>query len=106
LVSVDNHQLTNIQPPLPFNNPSNDNVLVTASFGRRIPSSCLDIFHRGRKLNVHPSLLPKYRGAAPIQHTLLDKAGITGVSVIEMENGKGFDFGDIWAQKAMASGVP
>ncbi|KAF8761599.1 Formyltransferase [Rhizoctonia solani] len=75
--------------------------VVTASFGRRIPSSCLDIFHRGRKLNVHPSLLPKYRGAAPIQHALLDGVDTTGVSVIEMEDGKGFDFGDIWGQRTM-----
>ncbi|CAE6521868.1 unnamed protein product [Rhizoctonia solani] len=88
-------------PPAPLNESSNNNVLVTASFGRRIPSSCLGLFHRGRKLNVHPSLLPKYRGAAPIQHALLDGADTTGVSVIEMEDGKGFDFGDIWAQEAM-----
>lgn len=48
---------------------------------------------------MHPSLLPKYRGAAPIQHALLDGAKTTGVSIIEMEDGKGFDFGDIWAQE-------
>ncbi|KEP53681.1 putative methionyl-tRNA formyltransferase [Rhizoctonia solani 123E] len=88
-------------PPAPFSESARNNVLVTASFGRRVPSSCLDLFHRGRKLNVHPSLLPKYRGAAPIQHALLDGIDTTGVSVIEMENGKGFDFGDIWAQQAM-----
>ncbi|KAF8707728.1 Formyltransferase, partial [Rhizoctonia solani] len=98
---LDNDQLTKTQPPEPFNESSNKNLLVTASFGRRIPSSCLDIFHRGRKLNVHPSLLPKYRGAAPIQHALLDGVDTTGVSVIEMEDGKGFDFGDIWGQRTM-----
>ncbi|KAH7344621.1 Formyltransferase [Rhizoctonia solani] len=91
-------------PPTPFDKSTSTNVLVTASFGRRIPSSCLDLFHRGRKLNVHPSLLPQYRGAAPIQHALLDGVHTTGVSVIEMEDGKGFDYGDIWAQQAI--GVP
>ncbi|CAE6449578.1 unnamed protein product [Rhizoctonia solani] len=88
-------------PPAPFDESTSTNVLVTASFGRRIPSSCLGLFHRGRKLNVHPSLLPQYRGAAPIQHALLDGVQTTGVSVIEMEDGKGFDFGDIWAQQTI-----
>lgn len=89
------------QPPSPFSTTSDNNVLVTASFGRRVPKSCLGFFNRGRKLNVHPSLLPRYRGAAPIQHALLDGINITGTSVIEMEDGKGFDFGDIWAQQQL-----
>ncbi|CAE6434159.1 hypothetical protein ACGC1H_001431 [Rhizoctonia solani] len=100
-IPEDKDEFTRWIPPAPFSEPARNNVLVTASFGRRIPSSCLDLFHRGRKLNVHPSLLPKYRGAAPIQHALLDGVDTTGVSVIEMEDGKGFDFGDIWAQEAM-----
>ncbi|KAG9124336.1 Methionyl-tRNA formyltransferase [Ceratobasidium sp. 392] len=98
-ISEDKEEFSNWVPPSPFNSSPENNVLVTASFGRRIPRSCLELFHRGRKLNVHPSLLPAYRGAAPIQHALLDGINVTGVSVIEMEDGKGFDFGDIWAQK-------
>ncbi|CAE7225472.1 unnamed protein product [Rhizoctonia solani] len=94
-------ELVHWTPPIPFDEPANGNVLVTASFGKRIPGSCLSLFCRGRKLNVHPSLLPKYRGAAPIQHALLDGVDKTGVSIIEMEDGKGFDFGDIWAQQTM-----
>ncbi|KAG9089933.1 Methionyl-tRNA formyltransferase [Ceratobasidium sp. UAMH 11750] len=98
-IPEDKEEFSNWVPPPPFQVSSSDNVLVTASFGRRIPQSCLGIFDRGRKLNVHPSLLPAYRGAAPIQHALLDGIDATGVSVIEMEDGKGFDFGDIWAQE-------
>ncbi|KAG9101167.1 Methionyl-tRNA formyltransferase [Ceratobasidium sp. 370] len=98
-IPEDKEEFINWVPPPPFQAPSSNNVLVTASFGRRIPQSCLERFGRGRKLNVHPSLLPAYRGAAPIQHALLDGIEVTGVSVIEMEDGKGFDFGDIWAQQ-------
>ncbi|KAF8609435.1 Formyltransferase [Ceratobasidium sp. AG-I] len=98
-IPEDKEEFSNWVPPAPFSTHSNNNVLVTASFGRRIPKSCLDLFSRGRKLNVHPSLLPQYRGAAPIQHALLDGIYITGTSVIEMEDGKGFDFGDVWAQQ-------
>ncbi|QRV91116.1 methionyl-tRNA formyltransferase [Ceratobasidium sp. AG-Ba] len=98
-VPEDKIEFSSWVPPPPFDLLSNNNILVTASFGRRIPQTCLRYFQRGRKLNVHPSLLPAYRGAAPIQHALLDGIGTTGTSIIEMEDGKGFDFGDIWAQQ-------
>ncbi|KAH9946879.1 Formyltransferase [Amylocystis lapponica] len=52
--------------------PPPEHLLVTASFGRILPTSLLELFLPARRLNIHPSLLPAYRGAAPIQHTLLD----------------------------------
>ena len=77
---------------------------MTASFGRILSNSLLQRFEPGRRLNVHPSLLPAYRGPAPIQHALLDGLKETGVCVIEMtEYKKGVDSGDIWGQRRMVS---
>ncbi|KAG6900287.1 hypothetical protein C0993_000260 [Termitomyces sp. T159_Od127] len=57
----------------------------------------LDNFAPNRRLNVHPSLLPAYRGPAPIQHAILNDEKETGVSVIKMLKFKeGIDAGDIW----------
>ncbi|OBZ67361.1 Methionyl-tRNA formyltransferase [Grifola frondosa] len=93
----------NWQPPESFytsetlQQPSSQYLLVTASFGRILPNSLLNIFAPPRRLNVHPSLLPAYRGAAPIQYALLDGREETGVCVIGMtERKKGIDSGDIW----------
>jgi methionyl-tRNA formyltransferase len=80
-------------------------LLVTASFGRILSGSLLDLFPADRRLNVHPSLLPKYRGPAPIQHALMDGATQTGVCVIGMTKFKrsagGVDLGDVWARETM-----
>ncbi|KAM5536107.1 hypothetical protein V8D89_010206 [Ganoderma adspersum] len=85
--------------------PSPHHLLVTASFGRILPNSLLNLFLPTRRLNVHPSLLPAYRGAAPIQHALIDSQRETGVCVIEMtERKKGIDSGAIWRSTNM--GVP
>ena len=78
---------------------------MTASFGRILPNSLLELFSPGRRLNVHPSLLPMYRGAAPIQRTIMDGQQETGVCVIEMmEKKKGIDAGEIWGCRRMVSG--
>lgn len=83
---------------------SPDHVLVTASFGRILSNRLLEQFVRGRRLNVHPSLLPAYRGPAPIQHALLNGDKRTGVCVIEMmERKKGIDAGEIWGRTEMVS---
>ena len=58
-----------------------------------IPDRIIDAFPQGM-LVMHPSLLPKYRGACPIQHAILNQDDVTGVSVIEISKGK-FDAGDI-----------
>jgi len=82
--------------PPSFQDKSPNNVLVTASFGHIIPNSFLGQFEPSKRLNVHPSLLPKYRGAAPIQWTIANGDTSTGVSVQRLvEKGKGIDGGDI-----------
>lgn len=77
------------------------NALVTASFGRAVPAHILTRFDPSLRLNIHPSLLPKYRGAAPIQRTLIDDETLTGVSILQMEDVSmhGFDAGPVWAQR-------
>jgi methionyl-tRNA formyltransferase len=75
-----------------------------ASFGQYIPNKILKCFWPGRKLNIHPSILPKYRGAAPIQWAIADGLEETGVSVMEVERvGRGYDVGDIWDQRSVVS---
>ncbi|PVG03025.1 Formyltransferase [Serendipita vermifera] len=98
--------------PSPFRTGSNptpdpNHLLVVSSFGRPISSPILSHFHPSRKLNIHPSLIPKYRGAAPIQWTIMDGLEESGVSIIEVERILlGYDVGDIWAQKKLASCFP
>ncbi|KAL8281394.1 hypothetical protein RQP46_006078 [Phenoliferia psychrophenolica] len=65
-------------PPSPFLTKSPSNILIAASFGHLIPSSLLDLFDPLNALNVHPSLLPKYRGAAPIQWAIINRDRETG----------------------------
>ncbi|KAF8652409.1 hypothetical protein AX16_004437 [Volvariella volvacea WC 439] len=87
------------KPPHPFStDPQNSShLLVTASFGRILSAPLLNLFLPTKRLNLHPSLLPKYRGAAPIQHTILNGDKETGVCVIEMLKRKeGIDAGAIW----------
>ncbi|TFK38061.1 formyl transferase [Crucibulum laeve] len=93
-------------PPYPYFPPTlpppRNHLLVTASFGRILPKTMLDLFLPNRRLNVHPSLLPAYRGPAPIQHTILNDEKETGVCVIEMlKKSEGIDTGAIWGCSRM-----
>jgi len=67
-------------------------VIVVAAFGQILPQTVLDIPPCG-VINIHPSLLPKYRGAAPIQWTLINGEVETGVSLMLLDAGE--DTGDI-----------
>lgn len=58
-------------------------VLITAAYGQILPQTLLDIPHIG-SLNVHASILPRWRGAAPIHRALMAGDKETGVSVMEM----------------------
>ena len=69
---------------------------IVASFGHMIPGNIIDHVQKGMMV-VHPSLLPKYRGSCPIQHTILNKDRETGVSIIEISKNK-FDAGSIYYQ--------
>ncbi|KAK8854845.1 hypothetical protein IAR55_003584 [Kwoniella newhampshirensis] len=83
-------------PPRPFDSPSSSHILLTASFGHIIPLKLLQLFPPDHRLNVHPSLLPRWRGAAPVQWTIATGDESTGVSVQRLERfGKGIDSGDI-----------
>ncbi|KAG2069183.1 Formyltransferase [Suillus decipiens] len=98
-------------PPSPFTNTneahvsvpaSETHLLVTASFGRILRPSLLRLFQPGQRLNVHPSLLPAYRGPAPIQRALMRGESVTGVCVIDMmEKKEGIDAGNVWGCKSM-----
>lgn len=69
-------------------------VIVVASYGKILPQEILDTAKKGA-LNVHGSMLPKYRGASPIQAAIKDGAKETGISIMKM-NDK-MDEGDILA---------
>lgn len=68
-------------------------ILITAAYGQFVPTKILKLFKKC--LNVHGSILPKYRGGAPIQRALMNGDLTTGISIIEME--KGMDSGVIYA---------
>lgn len=70
-------------------------VAVLADYGRLVPPELLAIPHRGF-LNVHPSLLPRHRGATPVQATILAGDPEAGVSLFEMD--PGLDTGPVVAQ--------
>ncbi len=73
----------------------NTDIFVVASFGKILPCEILNIPKFGC-LNVHASLLPKYRGASPIQTSLLNNDKETGVTIMLMD--EGMDTGDIIMQ--------
>eukprot|EP00730_Choanoeca_flexa_P016891 TRINITY_DN8064_c0_g1_i1.p2 TRINITY_DN8064_c0_g1~~TRINITY_DN8064_c0_g1_i1.p2 ORF type:complete len:365 (+),score=71.29 TRINITY_DN8064_c0_g1_i1:2873-3967(+) len=77
---------------------SNFDIGVVVSFGQLLPETFINGFTKGC-INVHPSLLPRYRGAAPIHHTLLNGDTVTGVSLIQLSVGR-FDQGSILDQRA------
>eukprot|EP00794_Sanderia_malayensis_P015036 gene15036-16589_t len=70
---------------------------IVASFGHLIPKKVIQNFNRGM-INAHPSLLPRWRGAAPIIHTVLNGDTRTGVSIMDLSIGR-FDMGSILLQK-------
>lgn len=67
-------------------------AIVVAAYGQILPESILSIPPYGC-INIHASLLPKYRGAAPIERAIIDGETVTGVTTMYME--KGLDTGDM-----------
>ena len=91
-------------PPSLKNNPDliskletlNSELFLVASYGKIIPQNIFNI--PGRKtLNIHPSLLPKYRGASPIQSQILNDEKNVGVTIMQIE--EEMDAGPIIVQK-------
>lgn len=74
-------------------------AIALASYGRILPGELLALPRLGA-LNVHPSLLPKYRGATPIQSALLNGDAETGVTIMLMDSG--MDTGEIVLQETAA----
>ncbi len=74
-------------------------IFVVAAFGQILPKSILDMPKFGC-INVHASLLPKYRGAAPIQWAVINGDPVTGVTIQQMD--VGVDTGDIIVTKELA----
>jgi methionyl-tRNA formyltransferase len=70
--------------------------LVVVSYGQLTPKDLLETHPLGA-INVHPSLLPRHRGAAPIQRTLLSGDNVTGVSIMLLD--EGIDTGPVLSQK-------
>lgn len=79
----------------------NPDVLLVAAYGLILPRSVLDIPKLG-PWNVHASLLPKYRGAAPIQRAILDGESETGITIMRME--AGLDTGPMLLRRTISIG--
>ena len=76
-------------------------LMVVVGYGQIIPQKIIDIPRYGI-LNVHGSLLPKYRGAAPIQWAIANGEKETGVTIMQID--AGLDTGDMLAKKRLAIG--
>ena len=77
---------------LPILKELDPDLIVVAAYGKILPDYIID-YPRYGCINVHASLLPKYRGAAPIQRAILNGDEITGVSIMRMSYG--LDTGDV-----------
>lgn len=76
-------------------------LAVVVAYGRILPPAILAAFPRGC-INVHGSLLPAYRGAAPIQWAVIDGKAETGVTIMQLD--EGMDTGPMLASRALAIG--
>jgi len=76
-------------------------LIVVAAYGQILPKNILEIPRLGC-LNIHGSLLPSYRGAAPIQRAIVEGAEMTGITLMQM--GEGLDTGDMLAKAETSVG--
>lgn len=76
-------------------------LIITAAYGKILPKDMLDLPKYGC-VNVHGSLLPKYRGAAPVQWSILNEDEKTGITIMKMD--VGMDTGDILTQADIVIG--
>jgi methionyl-tRNA formyltransferase len=77
-------------------------LMIVAAYGLLLPQAVLDIPHRGC-VNVHASLLPRWRGAAPIQAAIMEGDAVTGVTLMQMESG--LDSGPVLASATVDIGA-
>ncbi len=76
----------------------NAEVAVLEAYGRIIPQSIIDIFPKGI-VNIHPSLLPNYRGPTPIESPIMNGDSQTGVSIMQLTSG--MDSGPVYVQQSV-----
>ena len=74
----------------------NADIFVVAAYGQILPEEVLNIPKYG-SINVHGSLLPLYRGAAPMQRAVMDGCKVTGITIMHMT--KGLDCGDMISKR-------
>ncbi len=74
-------------------------ALVVAAYGQLLPPAVLE-WARWGAINIHASLLPRHRGAAPVAHAILQGDRVTGVTIMQMD--EQLDTGPIWAQRETA----
>ena len=73
-------------------------AVVVVAYGKIIPPPLLEVARYGY-INIHASLLPRYRGAAPINHALLDGCQQTGVSIMQID--EGLDSGPVFLEESL-----
>ncbi|WP_407857186.1 methionyl-tRNA formyltransferase [Enterococcus hailinensis] len=100
------HDLLVLQPEKISGSPEMEKIkelapdlLITAAFGQFLPEKLLQVPKLGA-INVHASLLPKYRGGAPVHYSIMEGDSETGVTIMEMI--KKMDAGGIFSQKKIA----
>lgn len=76
----------------------NPDIIITCAYGQIIPKTLLDL-PKHKCVNVHASLLPKYRGGAPIHHAILNGESETGITIMYMD--EGMDDGNIIKQESV-----
>ena len=95
------HQPERLRNDISFLEQLAPGLIVVAAYGQILPQAILDLPPHGC-LNVHGSLLPAYRGAAPIQRAILDGQAATGVTIMQMD--AGLDTGAILSKAATPIG--
>ena len=90
------YQPVKIRKEYEFVNDLHPDLILTLAYGQIVPQGLLDIPTFGA-INLHGSLLPKYRGAAPIQYALLNNDKVTGMTLMRMT--KEMDAGEMYAKK-------
>lgn len=92
------YQPTKIRNDYEFLKELNPDLILTLAYGQIVPEGVLNIPKFGC-LNLHGSLLPKYRGAAPIQYALINRDKISGMTLMEMT--RKMDAGKMFAKKEL-----
>ena len=96
------YQKEKIRKDYEFLKEINPDVIITLAYGQIVPQGLLDIPRLGC-INLHGSLLPKYRGAAPIQYALINNEKVTGMTLMkmvkEMDAGEMYDVEEVEISK-------